>query len=783
MSINDNDRAQKALVPQGKYLDQPVKYQYYDVDSYVSEADNNDEIDLRDYLRRVQRHKWLVAFITVVLTFLAALYLHRQPKIYQADARIQVDSEEAATVEPERGGSISPYEDRAYFNTQLETLDSPEMIRRVIRKLDLENNPQFMSVVKKDGVEKQAGLLSIAGRESPKTPDKSKDTQNSQRLAEAQRLEPYVEEVRDSLNVLPVLQTRQTVKDTRLISVKYKHADPKIAADVVNTLIQELVDSNLAKKAGTNSNENEYLKDNIADLKTQIRHDEEKLLAYGRNYELPTQDEKQNTVTERLLGLNRQLLEAESGRKQAEAAYNAAMAPGTADAVAINDSKPLADIEAKIDGLRQRRAQLLVDVTEKYPEVKEIDQQLAVLEKSAVDKRQKATSGFKTNLEMKYKEAVARENAIRTSYQEQWQKTMNQNGAAINYRIIQQNLETNRKLLDDMQQREKRNEMKKAKIPNNISIVEHALIPTEPMDPKNMQYLGLAFLLSLSFGIGGALIRDYFDDSVRTREEVEKALSLPALAVIPEVSNGLFSSRRKLSVNPLHLAGETDEDNDVTTGNELIISGNMRSPMVEAVRHLRTVLLFSPEVGEIRTLLITSSVQGEGKTTTSVNIATSLSQTGASVLLIDADLRSPRLHKIFNLENLRGLSDLLLSEDDNVDIWDHVVHKTKKLNILPSGPLLDDCAEHLGSNRMKNLLASFEGLFDYVVIDSPPVTAFADGAVLASLVDGVLMVVQGNRSAGGMLKHSQKLLNMVGANIVGVVLNKVKHSTETYYAA
>lgn len=755
----------------------PIEVQYYETDNK-----SGNENHLREYLQRINRHKWIVIIITLLLTTAAGIYLYRQPEVFQAEARVQIDSQGEGGLDPTKGSS-SPFEDRAYFNTQLELLEAPELIRSVIKKLNLEKNQDFLS----NNLQAQVAPSNSKSSEISKNSNSggAKDgaeKPKTNKLLEAERLNPMVEIIIDSLNIQPVLQTRQTVKDTRLISIKFKHPNPKITADISNAVADQLVISNLDKKLRTNSNENDYLQNNIADLKSQIRRDEERLLQYGRNYQLPSMDEKQNTVIERLAGLNQQLLEAENDRKRAEASYNAALAPGAADAISEMNTKPISDVDGKLDDLRQRRAQLLVEVTEKHPDVREIDNQIAVLEAAAKNKREKATSMLKTSLEVKYKEALAREESIRDSFKKQWGETLNQNSAAINYRIIQRGLETNRKLLDEMQQREQENEMLKAKVPNNIHVVNYAVTPTKPLDQKRSQYLGLAFLFSFTLGIGVALLRDYFDNAIHSADEVEKTLSLPAIASIPQISNGIFGYSRKLnSGNSLQLAnGDEDGQIAIEAGNELIINGDAQSPLAEAFRQLRTILLLSPEVGKIKKLLVTSSRQGEGKTTTAINIATSLSQTGATALVIDADLRNPRLHKIFNLPNEEGLSDILTNPFESKKVSELLVKQYENLYFLPAGKLLADCADCLSSKQMQELLNSLEKKFDFIVIDSPPVGTFADSAILAAMTDGVLLVVQENRNSAETLRQTRKLLNMVGANIVGVVLNKVKTVNESY---
>lgn len=752
-----------------------VQLPYIEIDTSGA-ASYGDEIHLREYVKRVFRYKWMVLLITLLITAIAAYFIFTQPIVYQATAQIQVDTETESELARPRG--LSTFEDRAYFNTQLELLENPKLIRKVIKKYDLDTNKVFLDsrFLEDNSLINRVNNQDFTGKsvDSPGTPV----VKYAGYDAEAEKLNPYVRAIQKNLSVQPVLQKKQSVKDTRLIAIKFEHPNPQISAIVSNALADELVSANLESKLETNTGEQDYLEKNISDLKAKIRRSENQLLEYGRNYQLPTQDDKQNTVVERLAGLNRQLLEAENERKRAEAAYKSGTAPGVADVLAESGVKQINDIEAKLDELRQKRETLLVEVTEKYPEVQEIDRQMAVLKKAIGNQRARAKSSYKTELATKYKQAVAREKAIRKSYNQQWQKTLAQNSGAINYRIIQRELETDRKMLDEMQQRQMQTEMIKAKTPNNIQVAEYAVTPSDPVDQNRLPYLALAFIFSFSFGIGSALLRDYFDDSVHSTEEVEQTLNLSSIAQISDISSDSGSS--SISKHGQKLKNfQLPDLPETKSGKELTINSNGNTQMVEAFLQLRKVLLLSPVVGSIKKLLITSSRQGEGKTASAINIATSLTDSGASVLLIDTDLCSPGLHEVLNLPNERGLSNLLMRDVEIAEKNELLVRQDENFYVLPSGPVSFDCSELLNRRRMNELLTALESEFDYIIIDSSPVSMDADSAFLASIADGVLLIAQENKSSSEALRNTKKQLAMVGAKVVGVVLNKADHSADS----
>jgi polysaccharide biosynthesis transport protein len=735
------------------------------------EIERTDDLHLRRYINRIVRHKWLVLAVTLALTAIAAVILMARGEVYRAETRVQVDYAHSSSL-GSAGVEPSTFVDRAYFNTQLELLVSPTLIRNVIRKLDLENSKDFNPAGAPTGNDTSARMYFNGAADS----DDREITDE-----EARRLAPLVEMVKESLEVNPVLKARQTVKDTRLVSIGFVHKDPEIAAKITNTLADELVQFNMDKKFSTEATQNKYLRDNIRALEAQIRSDERKLVAFGRDHHLPTLDGSQNTVVERLVGLNRQLLEAENERKQAEAAYRAALDPAAASALAEESSRGITEIDNKLDELKQRREQLLVEMTEKYPEVQEVDKQITLLMQQAQDRRNNATRVLKRNLETRYRQAQDREASLREAFQAQRAQTQNQNEAAINHRLIQQSVETNKRLLDNMVQRSKENEMLKAKEPNNIQVVDYAVAPTEPLDQRTWFFLGLSGMFAFSFGVGLALLRDYFDSGLHTTDEIEKELSLPALAVIPR-SAGSFLSRPQIDTTLQLTDGGTGDTAAVVSGGpELITNADQDSPLVEAIRRLRTAILLYPNTHKLRRILVTSSQKGEGKSTTATNLAISLARSGARVLLIDADLRNPKLHQTFNILDSEGLSDVLIDGIRKNPLSRYVVRLSTGLCLLPAGRQLCDSPEFLGSERMTELLTTLDPHFDFILIDSPPVTSFSDSTVLASLSDGVILVVQGSKSSQETVKYSTKILRMVGAKIIGVVLNKVSVTSESYY--
>jgi capsular exopolysaccharide synthesis family protein len=756
--------------------------------NYGFDPNAETEVHLLDYWRAVRKRLWLVISIVVLVTMLSVLYVARKPDIYQSGARVQVDLENNAALVGRTPYVIGPTNDPVYFNTQLQILTSPGLLRRVVKTLDLEHNPDFFkgnSTQKRTTWQTIRNMAGLSSQVSQGPITKPKDelplratvapATSGEDLVEAKRLSPYVGAILLGLKVEPVKETRGYYKETRLIDITFTHTDPLVAAKVVNAIAETYVFTNFEKKTESNTSTADFLTTRIAELQQQIRSDEERLVNYAKNNQIISLDPNQNTVVERLAGLNRQLLEAEDERKTAEAAYNSARVPGAASAMVDSSEKGIGETESKLAELRQKRALLLVDATEEAPEVREVQEQIVELEKTLKDLRASKSVTLIQNLETRYRQTRAREDSLRQAFEKQRSETLTQNENAINYRIIQQEIDTNKTLLNNLLQRSKENDVVGASKPNNISIVDYGIPPDGAIGPNRVRSVLVALFLSLGLGVGLALFLEYMDDTVHSTDEVERLLHLPALAVIPAVGT---PGRRRLA-GP----GSLQKRNGHGPANaELLINVDGRSPLAEAYRHLRTSVLLSTAGRAPKSLLVTSSLPGEGKTTTAVNTAISLAQTGASVVIVDADMRRPRLRSIFNLNDRQGLSSILSRDVTQAEMLAMIsTDSDTGLNILTAGPIPPNPAELLGSEQMGRLMGVLQSTFTHVVIDSPPVSSFTDGVLVSSLVDGVLLVVHGGKSSRHVVRRSRQLLQDVGAKIFGVVLNNVNLRSDDYY--
>ena len=771
-----------------------------------------ESFQLVTYWRIIRKRFWLVVGIAVLMTTLAAIYMARKPDIYQAHAIIQVDLEQSNPdlVTSNRPASLSN-PDPSYFNTQLQLLFSESLLRRVVKDLSLDSNKEFQKAKSEESVSAWRSMLravGLASGGSKKTGSGGVDEvsvspsttlASSEEIAEAIRLAPYVDIIKKNLGIEPIRETRATFKDTRLIDITFRHTDPELAAFVVNGIGEVFSKANQEKRTGTSGKTNDFLQNRIAQLQSEIKAGEERFFNDTKKAGILNTENDRTLVLSGLDILNKQLLDAENERKNAEAEYNAvskspeslrARAEELATRYTTERENSIRefrnDVQKKIADQNAIRNRLLEEYQLTAQEVKEVDTQIKALEngiekatrenQAELDKfRERIAVDLLNNLETKYESAKSSEDKLRASFDQQKNEAQGQNQSGVSLSLLKQDIETKKEFLKQLNDQQRGNDVRAAGTDNNISVAEIAIPPETPIAPRRLTTVLGALFLSTLFGMGLALFLEYLDDTIRTTEEIETLLGLPALAAIPRIDS--------LPKKRLLLVGGNEDGENANPTTELLIHNDSRSSLAEAYRQLRTSILLSTAGHAPKSLLVTSSLPSEGKTTTAINTAISLAQTGAKVLIIDADMRRPRLHSVFNISNAEGLSTLLSSEFADQDILNVIEYdEESRLNLLSSGPVPPNPAELIGSEQMSNLLKMLQNNFTHVVVDSPPIASFTDGVLVASMVDGVILVVNSGKSSRQVVRRSRQLLMDIGAKVFGVVLNNVNlRSQDNYY--
>ncbi|MBA3248169.1 MAG: polysaccharide biosynthesis tyrosine autokinase, partial [Pyrinomonadaceae bacterium] len=689
---------------------------------------------LRDYLSVVWKRKWLIFSLIVVVTTLVAIQMYRLPSIYEARTTIQIEPKARSLIKTKEV-VINQGSDPAYWNTQLELLRSPRLARQVVLRLDLMNNPVFL------GGESRTGLLTTARRVFSRGQVPAETTDVEGGLTVARDEAPSLEQGRMTPEQLARIESYENaflanldvepVQKTNLVGIAFQHPNPELAQKIADTTALVFIDNDRSRETLGMDTTKTKQGEQLYELQSEIAVLEQQRLDYMKRNGIPLDKDMKglNETADRLALTSNEALTAENEVKKLQASYDAAR--NTTDIFSIpevQENKQIQTIRDRMSELQERRAALMVQYTERHPEVIKVDRQLQRQEE-ALDKRAVET---KNGMGARLNAAKQRAGELSRQYATERGAATALSQKEITLNTINQKLVQTRELFNTLYQRKVETEMAGNASTDNILIQTAARTP-ELVGPPRIRNIIIAFLLSLGAGIGLAFLLDYLDDTLKSIEDVDRHVHLPTLALIPAQR-----SERRLS-----LSRAAAHDPAETTALALIEEA--RSPVAEAYRHLRTSLLLSSAGQPPKTILVTSSQPSEGKTTTAVNTAVMLAQTGADVLLLDCDLRRPRVHAHFNLPNARGVTNYL-SGDTDLDGLMQTYDKLPNLKVITSGPVPPNSAELLGSEEMRRLLQQLSDEFTHIIIDSPPAISFTDASILSTMVDGVMLVVHGGRS-------------------------------------
>ncbi len=773
---------------------------YYDDDAVEGKR------SIKQYVDVIYKRLPVILALTLIVTAASAFYMYRLPAEYQATTEMLIEPRKPKVTSKD-SININLGTDVNYYNTQLKLLQNSALMKTVVIELGLYRDPNLFNdqdrgigatirsifSSEKSNIERARSLPVISDTPAGNIPEKIILTPE-----EEARAELYASK-------LPV--TVEQRERTNLVNVSVRTYDPVLAANVANGVAETFRRQDAERETQGAKKAQEDLANSIEELEKSIATQEAELISFMRQEDMPLQDKGQELSASRLQGLSETWIKSMETRRQLEGRYSAAVQANNRgegssipelteskiyqDAVRLSIERKsklqedIRNIEKQIQAAETERAELLVKYTEEYAEVKKKDERIASL-KAAKDKTEKDVSGIidrdiksvntdavtgalvsmKSQLDSKRREEIQAQSA----YEKEASLANIQGVAMTRLTTLKRGIETNRNLLDTYNQRLKEQDLAIANSsPDNIKIAANALAPAGPIGPQRNRNIFVAFLISLAAGIGLAFLMDYLDDSVKTSDDIGRHLGLPTLALIPHHN---LSEKRKLSLIPKN-------GNGAQTSTAMITLEERHSPMAEAYRHLRTSLLFSSAGKPPQTILVTSSQPSEGKTTTAINTAITLAQSDVDVVLIDCDLRRPRLHSYFDMENTRGLTNYLSGEQDT----EHLIKRCKglpKLRVITSGPIPPNPAELLSSDEMKKLLQFLRGRYKHVIIDSPPAISFTDAAILSTLVDGVVLVAMAGKSSIHLMRRFKHRLGNIGARIYGVVLNGIKSSSVEY---
>jgi len=705
------------------------------------------ESALRDYLRVLDKRKWVVISCVLIIPALVGIASLRMTKQYDAVGRIAINKIDSAAFSVRDTAAPSDYFDPTDMDTEVRILQSDILALEVIRQLNLDKRS---SVAATAASPQGHGVITT----DPLTADSS-------------RVTSMLGAFRSGLHIV-------VIPNTRIIEIHYTSPDKNLAAAIVNTLAMTYKEANYRTKFESTMQASDWLSKQLVDLQIKVETSQEKLVRYQKEHEILGTDEKQNIITSKLEELNRELTVAEGDRMQKEAAYRQVQSGDPAMAASVVASGAGGNSSgSQLDHLRGQQADLRIKVAEastqfgpSYPKVAELNNQLKQLDTEIQNETTKVISGIRDQYEV----ALQHEKLLAADFEEQKQQANALNESAIEYSMLKRDLDTSRTLYEGLLEKMKEAGINAGLRSNSFRIVDSARVPTAPSEPNIPRNLSFAFALALTSGVGLAFLLESLDNTVRTTEQAQNISQLPSLGLIPMGSRSeTAKGARRLAIAPSREAVE------------LITQVKPQSQMAEAYRALRTSLLLSSLGAPPKIILITSALPQEGKTTTSINTAIVLAQKGVRVLLIDADMRRPSVHKTLQLPGpLKGLSNVLTG---TASISDAITSAPQLPNlwILPAGSPPPNPAELLASANMRTIVSQLREQYDHIVIDTPPTLSVTDAVVLSTRADAVVLVIRSGQTTKTALRRSRDLLTQVNARVCGVLLNAVDLASPDYY--
>ena len=707
---------------------------------------------LRDYLRVLLKRIWIVLGTLAVVfgaTLIASL---RTTPIYDAFGSIAINKPDPMLTSIRDGNNSVDYYDPTDLDTEVRILRSDLLSLQVISQLNLDKLPEFGG----------HGVL------SPSALELTTDALQP----DSARASALLGTFKGNLKVL-------LEPNTRIIDIHFRSPNKELAARVVNAVANTYIEQNFKTRFESTMQASDWLSRQLVDLQMKVETSQEKLVKYQKEHQILGTDDKQNITTAKLDELNKELTTAESARMEKESLYRLAES-GDAESAAsvaaglgqsegkasIATSQLLDKLQAQKADLRVQAAQLNTQFGPAYPKIAQLNNQLQEIDVQIQSEMKKVTARLRGD----YLAALQRENMLGAALEGQKQQENKLNESAIEYSFLKRDFETNRTLYEGLLQKLKEAGVTAGLRSNNIRQVDIARTPNSPAEPNIPRNLGFAFVLGLTSGIGLAFLLEGTDNTVRTPEQAQAISGLPSLGMIPL---GAKSSSESNSKRGLIVAGGKEPV-------ELVTQSRPQSQMAESYRALRTSLLLTCVGAPPKTILITSALPREGKTTTSINTAVVLAQKGTRVLLIDADLRRPSIHKTLGLGPRIGLSNVLTG---GATLQQATIRSSMlpNLYILPAGTPPPNPAELMASSQMFDMLAELREQYDHIVVDTPPTLSVTDAVVLSTRADAVVLVIRSAQTTKPALRRSRDILAQVNARVAGVLLNAVDLNSADYY--
>lgn len=728
--------------------------------------DDDDSIDLREYWKILVKRKWLIIALLAIVVTATFMVTKLQVPEYRATALVLIEPEAAqvlafADLEQTAGRNSSEY--RA---SQYEILRSRALATAVVEAEQLQDHPELTGEVRQRSLIAElralTGLLLSTVFPDAQNGDDAGAEQDPA-IAAATRLQRMIE--------------IEPVRNTHVVRVRAVSFDPEFSARLANALVREYIDTSMQRRFDSGTQARRFLEGQLDEMRIALERSDRALAQFARearvsdleaNIELTRDGLRSNT--ERLEEVRRERLRLESWAELAQQGRVEHLEPVAGnERLAELRNERLAELRTRLQDARIEYRNLSERYTDSFPMMAEKGRELEALRDELAAEQDRIVGSISGRLESLRAEEASLERAI----ERREEQLMALSERSVQYNILRREYETNRELHDALLQRMKEVGVAAGVQKSNISVIDEANVPRQQFRPVLQKNLAIASMLGLMIGIGLALLLEFLDSTIRRTEDIERLVDRPVLGLIPLVRpRGKRASAAK---------GRPDRALSHYSVTE------PKSAVSEAFRSLRTSLMFSTPEGMPGVLLFTSSSQGEGKSTSAINLATVLAQNGASVLLIDADLRRPTLHRDFGIPRAPGLTDSISQVSRGNQPEHPLIHSTdlEGLSVMPAGHATPSPAELLSSRQLAKVINDCRRIFDHVIVDAPPILGLADAVVASRMVDGVVLVASAGETGKENFRVSVQRLRQVQSPLIGVVLNRVDlESPEySYYSA
>jgi capsular exopolysaccharide synthesis family protein len=741
---------------------------------------DHEGFTVREYFRVAKKYRWLIVLVSIVFFILTALYSFLATPLYVASATVEIGTYlpllPTASVEAQVSQQT---QSSGYLSTQIARIKSLTVADRALNDKPLAEaiNTYFSRA---DGLFSEPKQLPLAAS----TPN------NSSSEILGGEYKHSVDTLKQYLSLINVEQ----VKKTSLVEISATSADKQLSALVANAHARAFIELVRSERQNSTMEDLIFLEAQADELAKKVALAERKLATYAEEHEIVSLNKDENITVKKMELLNQLLTNATAERIQAEMTFKEAQ-KGNVSATMAFDSHSTTELRASLKEAEAEYAMLAQKFKPGYPRMAQLQAKVETLKENLKSHDSEAILA----LDARYQAKLDSEKSLREQLEVQQSKAFELSRLLVSYNIMEREYESVKDLHQSVLRQLKEAQVSAQSSGTSVAITEPATVPGTHSSPKRVRNMLLALLFGPLIGFALAVFFETLDNTLQSPKDVADLLDLPTLGVVPLFGLDSIFEPKLANAQPKLIAegsgksdtnSEKSDNTDTASSNSrlpiffktdnLVTVSSPRSVASEAFRSIRTALQYSSADNPPKVLVFTSGQKGEGKTTLISNLAVTLAQASLRTILIDADLRRPSLHTLFEVDpGHAGLSELLTAQCDLEDVV--IQSKFEHLKVIPAGVRPPNPAELVGSKKMADLLKRFSAEYDYVLIDTPPILPVADALSLARSVDGVVLVVRGQDTQKHVASLAVHRLDQVGARIVGVILNNVDVRSDYYY--